>query len=89
MARYRLRERFEGIQWMGAETPEKDMDWLRALPDGPSTVKSVEFIGDRLRVTTHLTESELVPTDYIMYGNNRQPLVMPANVFDARYEIDD
>ena len=42
-----------------------------------------------LMVTTGLTQSTLQPGDYIMYGNNRQPLVMPPNIFDMRYEVID
>lgn len=89
MASYRLKERFEGVRWMGFDTPDEDIKWLKALPDGPSNVKQVDFLGEVLMVTTGLTQSTLQPGDYIMYGNNRQPLVMPPNVFDMRYEVID
>ena len=83
---FRLSERFEGVQWLGKATPKDDVDWLTHLPSGPSNVKTVEFLGDRFRLTTHLTESLAEVGDYIVFGNNRQPMVMPAKVFEARYE---
>ena len=86
MSVYRQKERFEGVQWMGSDTPKEDVEWLKSLPDGPSNVKRVEFAGDKFKLETALTESVADPGDYIMFGNNRQPLVMPPNVFDRMYE---
>lgn len=81
-----MSERFVGVQWLGGDTPAEHVEWLEGLPEGPSNVKSVEIEGDVLRLTTHLTESTLNPGDYVVYGGNRQPLVMPASVFERRYE---
>lgn len=89
MASYRYKERFEGVQWLGKKTPQEDVDWLTHMPSGPSNVKTVEFMGDQFKLTTHLTESIADPGDYILFGNNRQPLVLPPNVFEQRYEVID
>ena len=86
MARFRKREVLEGVRWLGFDTPKRDVDWLKELSSGPSNVKSVEFVGDKLKLTTHMTESVAEPGDYIAFGDNKQPIVAPPNVFERMYE---
>ena len=86
MGRYRSNEVFEGCRWLGSDTPKGDVEWLRSLPDGPSNVKTVEINGDVLAIETGLTRSQLLVGDYILIGKNKQPLVMPKDVFDRMYE---
>lgn len=87
---YRLKERFEGIRWMGVlETPREDVAWLESLPGGNSNVTDVHHNGDSVEIGTRLSVTEANVGDYILIGDNGQPLVMPKRVFDMRYELDD
>lgn len=86
MASYRLRETIEGIQWLGTATPQEDVEWVEGLPGGKNNVRSVNIVKDRLELSTGLTSSTLDPSDYLAIGGNGHPIVMPKEMFEAKYE---
>ena len=83
---FRLREKIEGVQWLGMDTSKEDAEWLANLPSAENNVKTVDLLGDKLMLTTWMTESVADPGDYVAIGGNGQPIVMPADLFEKRYE---
>ena len=91
MERYRFKERFEGVRWLGAEdTPQEDIEWLRNLPSGDNNVVDVTMHADTVDIGTRLSIRTASVGDYVLMSDDKGfPVVLPKWAFDMSYEVCD